>query len=90
MPTNNKMLAKHAAMVASMTDAERATAAKRTVTEVCEKCKTEFQRPPGRRRRVCLECAMAGELDVIEQLRARRGPAYEKWKRNIKAAADRL
>jgi len=56
----------------------------------CVDCREEFPRKQLNRSGRCLECASRAIRDNMRQLRAHRGPWYEKWKSALKHAAGRL
>ena len=56
----------------------------------CVDCGKELPRKELNRRRRCRDCAGAAVRDAMNQLAAREGPYYQKWKSMMKAAAEKL
>ena len=57
------------------------------VWKKCKNCGTEFLGPG----KCCSDaCAERAARESVIQLKARKGPIYEKWKRNLKASLKRL
>ena len=38
----------------------------------------------------CINCSMSNVLENVKQLRAKKGPYYEKWKKAMKKAVENL
>jgi len=47
----------------------------------CKRCGKEV--PWLSKRGLCMDCGPAVLAEVVEQLRERRGPYYERWKRSL-------
>ncbi len=58
--------------------------AKRTICKLCRKKKNKLSNNG-----LCVECSTKLIQDEISQLRVKRGPSYEKWKKNLAASLAR-
>lgn len=56
----------------------------------CVDCGHEFPRKELNRNFRCYDCRIKIVRDNMKQLMAHRGPEYEKWKKAIQAAAEKL
>ncbi|MBA7677103.1 hypothetical protein ES703_85351 [subsurface metagenome] len=56
----------------------------------CVDCGREFPRKELNRMFRCRGCRIKISHDNAEQLMAKSGPEYEKWKQGVKAAAEKL
>lgn len=56
----------------------------------CVDCNEEFPRKELNRMGRCHDCAMAAVRDSMTQLHNKSGPYYEKWKKAVRTAAQKL
>lgn len=60
------------------------------IEETCQLCGRTFMRYHRGRRKRCASCGLVNQIDTARQLYEGRGPAYDKWLKNIAASVAKI
>jgi len=55
--------------------------------KTCPNCEREFE---GTRKYCCYRCSVTAIVEANKQLKEKKGPIYERWKKGLAKAIERL